>query len=76
MQFADGLIKRLLVNLPPRHLKTYLGSVCLAAWILAHNPSTKIMILACSEQLAEKIARLIRSILLAEWYRAIFPTQD
>ena len=75
MEFADGMIKRLIVNLPPRYLKTLFGSVFLAAWILGHNPNTKIMLLAYSEELAEKIARLIRSILLAKWYREIFPTR-
>ena len=75
MEFADGMVKRLLINLPPRYLKTLLGSVFLAAWILGHHPSTKIMLLAYSEELAEKIARLICSTLLAKWYRDIFPTR-
>jgi predicted phage terminase large subunit-like protein len=74
--FADGGTKRqLLVNLPPRHLKTLLGSVCLSAWILGHNPNTKIMLLACSEKLAEKISRQIRDIMLAQWYQEVFPTR-
>ena len=73
--FADGTTKRLICNLPPRYLKTHLGSICLAAWILGHSSNTKIMLLACSEELAEKIARSIRSILAAEWYRNIFPTK-
>ena len=73
--FAEGRPQRLLVNLPPRHLKTLLGSVCLPAWILGHNPTTKIMLLACSEKLAEKISRQIRSIILAPWYQEIFSTR-
>jgi hypothetical protein len=61
--FADATTKQqLLVNLPPRHLKTLLGSVCLSAWILGRNPNTKIMLLACSEKLAEKISGQIHSI--------------
>ena len=43
--FADAITKQQLVNLPPRHLKTLMGSVCLPAWILGHNPTTKIMVL-------------------------------
>jgi predicted phage terminase large subunit-like protein len=73
--FADGGTRRLLCNQPPRTLKTSLGSGCLPAWILGHRPSTRIMILSYSEDLAELIARSIRSILAAEWYRAIFPTR-
>ena len=74
MAFANGMIKRLLINLPPRYLKTYFCTVCLAAWILAHDPSTKIMILCCSEELAENCPLFV-PILAAEWYREAFPTR-
>ena len=74
-EFADEKIKRMLVNMPPRHLKTLLGSVCLAAWILAHEPNTKILIVGYSEELAEQIARSIRSILQADWFKKIFDTR-
>ena len=73
--FADGEIKRLIVNAPPRHLKSQLGTVCLTAWILGHHPNKKIVVLACSARLAEKLARAIRAILQAKWYRNIFPTR-
>src|SRR5689334_5857155 len=43
-EFLDGPMKRLLANLPPRHIKTLLIAVCLAAWRLAHCPTAKIMI--------------------------------
>jgi hypothetical protein len=35
MEFVDGTTRRLIVNLPPRHLKTLLFSVCLSAWTLS-----------------------------------------
>ena len=72
---ADGEIKRLVVALPPRHLKTFLASVCLAAWILAHNPSAKILIVSYGQELASKIAYDIRAILQSEWYRRLFKTR-
>ena len=72
MEFLAGVFKRLIINLPPRHLKTDFCSICLAAWILAHNPKAKIMILSCTEELAEKIARSIRAILKAEWFHEVF----
>jgi len=75
MEVADGSTRRLLINLPPRHLKTQLGSVCFAAWILAHNPDTKIMVVTYSQELAHKIARSIRSILQAEWFKKVFVTR-
>lgn len=73
--FVDGPTKRLVVNLPPRHLKTMLFSVCLSAWKLAHRPSAKIMVVTYSEQLAESIARKIRAILQAAWFRETFATR-
>ena len=37
-----GEIKRLIVNLPPRSLKSHCASVALPAWIMGHNPSAQI----------------------------------
>ena len=75
MEFVDGKTRRLIVNLPPRHLKTMLFSVCLSAWQFAHRPSAKIMVVTYAEQLAENIARNIRSILQAKWFKEAFPTR-
>jgi hypothetical protein len=41
-QVGEGKMKRVVVNLPPRHLKTFIASVCLPAWILMHEPSKKL----------------------------------
>jgi hypothetical protein len=69
---ATGKTKRLVVNLPPRHFKTWLGTICLTAWILGHNPSAKIIVLTYGQELADKIAYAIRAILKSEWYQRIF----
>jgi predicted phage terminase large subunit-like protein len=63
------------VALPPRHLKTFLASVCLAAWILAHDPSARILIVSYGQELADKIAYDIRTILQSEWFRRLFRTR-
>ncbi len=75
MEFVDGKTKRLIINLPPRHLKTLLFAVCSSAWKFAHEPSAKIMIVTYSEQLAESIARGIRGILLSDWFKEVYPTR-
>ena len=75
MEFVDGNTKRLLINLPPRHLKTYFFSVCLAAWKLAHEPSAKIMVVTYAEQLAENIAYNVRGILQSAWFKETFRTR-
>jgi predicted phage terminase large subunit-like protein len=67
--------KRLAVNLPPRHFKTFMGSICLPAWILAHNPSAKIIILTYGQELADKNAYAVRGILRSEWFKQAFHTR-
>lgn len=65
----------LLINLPPGHLKTSLGSVCFAAWLLAHDATLKIIVISHAEHLSKEIARKIRSILHSAWFREIFSTR-
>jgi predicted phage terminase large subunit-like protein len=66
---------RLIVNVPPRHLKTVTISIALAAWELAHRPSTRILVVCHSDALARYIASAIRKILDAPWYRKEFATR-
>jgi predicted phage terminase large subunit-like protein len=73
--FAAGDTLRLLVNTPPGHLKTSLGSVSLAAWLLADDPSLKIIIVSHAEHLSTSIARKIRSILQSPWFKQLFTTR-
>lgn len=73
--FAAGDTIRLLINTPPGHLKTSLGSVSFAAWLLAHDPSLKIIIVSHAEHLSKSIARKIRSILQCAWFKHLFTTR-
>ncbi|THD61114.1 MAG: hypothetical protein E7813_22245 [Bradyrhizobium sp.] len=70
---ADGTIRRYLCNLPPGHAKTFTFSVSLPAWILAHNPAAKILILSYGEDLAIPIARTIRNVVASQWFRRAYP---
>ena len=74
-QFADGEIKRLVITLPPRHGKTFLATICLAAWMLAHNPAAKILIVSYGQELADKIAYSVRAILQRDWFCRLFRTR-
>ena len=71
----NGETPRLLINLPPRHLKTFLGSICLAAWTLAKEPSARIIVVTYNDKLAEHISRDIRKILRAPWFKQVFSTR-
>jgi hypothetical protein len=39
----EGRIRRLIVSVPPRHLKSHLASVAFPAWSLGHDPSMQIL---------------------------------
>ncbi len=70
-----GETPRLLINLPPRHLKTFLGSICLAAWTLGQEASARIIVVTYNDRLAEHISRDIRKILRAPWFKQVFSTR-
>jgi hypothetical protein len=70
-----GKIRRLIINLPPRHLKSLLASVALPAWCLGHDPSAQILCVSYAQDLADKLARDCRSIMMRPWYQRIFPTR-
>jgi len=74
-QFAENKTHRLIVNLPPGHLKTWLASTCLTAWLLAHDPSLNVIIVTYAEHLSKKIARNIRSIVQSSWFKEVFASR-
>src|SRR5712675_207736 len=47
----NGEIRRLIINVPPRHLKSLIASIGFPAWSLGQNPSTKIMCVSYGETL-------------------------
>src|SRR5438477_948895 len=71
----EGKIRRLIINLPPRHLKSLLASIAFPAWCLGHDPSAQILCVSYAEALSNKLARDCRSIMTSPWYRRIFPTR-
>ena len=73
LQCMSRKIRRLLVNQPPKTLKTHLITVCYVAWLLMHNPSLKIAIVCYDEPLASKSLRHIRQILRSTWYQRLAP---
>jgi predicted phage terminase large subunit-like protein len=69
----DGEIKRLIINIPPRFLKSISVSVAFPAWLLGHNPSTKIMTSSYSQDLSLKHSIDCRFTLESKWYQELFP---
>src|SRR5271155_64261 len=71
----EGRIRRLIINLPPRHLKSHLASVAFPAWCLGRNPSAQILCVSYAQELADKLSRDSRRIVASDWYRQAFPTR-
>jgi hypothetical protein len=71
----EGRIRRLIINEPPRHLKSLLASIAFPAWCLGHDPSAQILCVSYAQELADKLARDCRAIMTSEWYRRIFATR-
>ena len=69
---ASGKVKRLLITLPPRNLKS-ISVVAFEAWLLGHDPSKRITCASYSADLAGKHAQDCRALIESSWYRRIFP---
>ena len=67
-----GRIKRLIITLPPRHLKSITASVAFPAYVLGHDPSKKIVCVSYSNELAVKHALDCRAVMKSGWFR-LFP---
>jgi len=72
-QCAKGAIKRLLITLPPRSLKSICTSVAYPAWVLGHDPTARIICASYSENLAAKHSLDCRAVMESDWYRRILP---
>jgi hypothetical protein len=70
-----GEIRRLIINVPPRSLKSHCASVAFPAWVLAQDPSTHLICVSYGQDLADKFARDCRQIMKSDWYKALFPTR-
>ena len=66
-------IRRLIITLPPRNLKSICASVAFPAFALGHDPSLRIVCASYSQELAAKHARDFRTVLESAWYQQIFP---
>lgn len=67
-----GKIKRLIINIPPRALKSICTSVAFPAWLLGHDPTYRIMSASYSSILSIKHSLDCRFILSSKWYQELF----
>lgn len=67
-----GRIKRLLITLPPRSLKSIATSVAFPAWLLGHDPTRRIICVSYANELTVKHANDCRIVMQSNWYRELF----
>lgn len=67
-----GEIPRLIINLPPRSLKSYLVSAAYPAWILGKKPTTKFINTSYGSTVVEQNSRNCRMIMRDTFYQNIF----
>ena len=73
-QVAKGIVRRLIITLPPRTLKSLCSSVALPAWFLGHYPWERVVVVSYSDFLARTHANDFRRLVNDPIYRATFPT--
>ncbi len=66
-------IKRLIINIPPRFMKSIICSIAFPAWLLGRDPSTQMICSSYAMGLAESLSVDCRLILESPWYQKLFP---
>ena len=69
----EGKLRRLIVNLPPRSLKSHSVSVAFVAWVLGDDPAAQVICTSYGQDLADKHARDCRTLMLSNFYQSLFP---
>ena len=71
-RIADGTLKRLIINMPPRHTKSEFASHLFPAWYLGKYPDRKVIQTAHTAELAVGFGRKVRNLVGSENYQKIF----
>ena len=72
-EIAEGKLKRLIINMPPRHTKSEFASNMLPAWFLGKYPDKKVIQTSNTADLAVGFGRKVRNLVDSEQYAKIFP---
>ena len=72
-EIAQGKLKRLIINMPPRHTKSEFASYLLPAWFLGKYPNKKVIQTSNTAELAVGFGRKVRNLVDSEAYSKIFP---
>tara|TARA_R100001129_G_scaffold64452_2_gene44043 strand:+ start:1448 stop:2899 length:1452 start_codon:yes stop_codon:yes gene_type:complete len=74
-RIADGDLRRLIINMPPRHTKSEFASFLFPAWMIGKNPNMKIIQATHTTELAVNFGRKTKNLIEREDYQEIFNTR-
>jgi hypothetical protein len=74
-KLAEGKIKRLIINMPPRHTKSEFGSYLLPAWMVGKNPKLKIIQSTNTTELSVRFGRKAKQLMDSAEYKEVFKTR-
>ena len=72
-RIARGELKRLIVNMPPRHTKSEFASYLLPAWFLGQYPDKKVIQTAHTAELSVGFGRKVRNLVDDDDFKKVFP---
>lgn len=70
---AKGEIRRLIINIPPRMLKSTMVSVAWPAWLMGQDARARIMVASYAQSLSTKHSTDCRHVMQSAWYKRAFP---
>ena len=75
LQIATGKIKRLIINMPPRHTKSEFASFLLPSWMVGRKPDLKIIQTTHTTELAIRFGRKAKLLIDSPEYQEVFKTR-
>ena len=73
MDIQENYANSLIINIPPRYMKSIICSIAFPAFILGHNPKASIIVVSYADELASKLALDCKKVMESSWYRELFP---
>lgn len=73
VQSYEGKCQRLIVNMPPRMLKSIVMSVAYPAWVLGRDPSTEVMCISYGDELVKDLGNKCLMLMQSARYQKVFP---
>ncbi len=73
---ALGEVQRLIIELPPRHLKSTIASMVFPAWLLGRKPTKRIVCVSYNNDLAQSFSLKCRGLIQEPFYNACFPAMQ